>query len=990
MKTQLKNSIITYTYLIISGILFPYLLLSQNKFEPASINYTIEDGLPSNETYCIHQDQQGYIWIGTDRGLCRYNGYEFETFTTSDGLTDNVIFNIYEDDWGRMWFRTYNHTLCYYHNGKFFEFKYNKVWLDFLNRFDYRNLISNIIIDKDSSLYISIEMEGFVKIDKEGNIGGDYLQLHRRDNSHPIVYFKEINNRPFVYGFYIIGQNVEDSDTLTIYVDYKNQKHIIKTLSVHRPVFSYNNIKAGIFSIGNMLIEVMDSITIHPPSKEAITDLYKSNKGLWSAHLSKGIKTPDNKRYLDNLSVTGIEKDKNNGFWFSTLENGIYYYPEFSVEQIEYIDEEFKNHTNSIVKDSSGIVYFGTKEGTLYQVLDDSIHVLSNSLPQQKLKYDKYTHSIFSYDQGQTKRFDLTKKKEIDLNLHGVINELIIKEDALLGIQKVMLFRILKNSSYKTTNAKGINANVFSSLVDTDSTIYLGTMDGLYKMTVDDSFSNIQVSQKIYPKNEDQVIRIQNIQIIDKKFWLSTIGHGVIIYDTASQTETMLNTKNGFISDNVNHVLKDSFENVWIATNNGISIVDKKTLKTVKTIDNENGLISNEVTQLLFNDGIIWAVTPKGITKVKLDQFLKTELQSPPPYIQTVDANDSTINSEKLIDLNYDQNNISINYLSISFNNKSINYKYRLLNQDSTWFITTSRTARFLSLSHGEYTFEVSSQNKDGIWSSPAQLHFVIHPAFWQTAWFLTLVVLVILLTISGVIVFRFRTIATRKELESSVERFRYRALTSQMNPHFVFNALNSIQYFILGQDRRAASKYLSTFAKLIRASFENSKLELIPLEDELDALRLYMDLENLRLENKVELSFEVDVKINLLDTRVPPLLIQPFVENAFLHGLAPKKEGEMKLSVELKDQPKYIYCKIEDNGIGREAAKELKKAKDLRRRKSSGMSMTEDRLDAFAQLQNLKDNSYKVEITDLFDGNKSPTGTIVELFIPKTFSTTN
>ena len=198
------------------------------------------------------------------------------------------------------------------------------------------------------------------------------------------------------------------------------------------------------------------------------------------------------------------------------------------------------------------------------------------------------------------------------------------------------------------------------------------------------------------------------------------------------------------------------------------------------------------------------------------------------------------------------------------------------------------------------------------------------------------------------------------------------------MNPHFIFNAINSVQYFMTSNDPESSQKYLSKFAKLIRYVMDNSKPSSIPLEKELDALKLYIDLEALRFENRFEYVLQVDKQIDVNYIQIPSMLIQPYVENAIWHGLMHKK-GDGKLSIHIKMHDSFLTCIIEDNGIGRERSKEIRSSESLTYHKSFGMSVTKERLEIISRLNNINP---RINVIDLYE-NGLATGTRVEISIP-------
>jgi LytS/YehU family sensor histidine kinase len=206
-------------------------------------------------------------------------------------------------------------------------------------------------------------------------------------------------------------------------------------------------------------------------------------------------------------------------------------------------------------------------------------------------------------------------------------------------------------------------------------------------------------------------------------------------------------------------------------------------------------------------------------------------------------------------------------------------------------------------------------------------------------------------------------------------------ALLAQMNPHFLFNSLNSIDSYIIRNESKKASEYLNNFARLMRLILQNSRSNYISLKDELEALDLYMQMESLRFANRFSYELKVDPDIDTSSTLIPPMLIQPYVENAIWHGLMHKKEGEEgKVEITISRKDESLYCIIHDNGIGREKASALKAQKSGNRKRSMGMQITKDRIEMINKLYN---TNTSMHVIDLHDEQGNATGTRVELIIP-------
>lgn len=231
---------------------------------------------------------------------------------------------------------------------------------------------------------------------------------------------------------------------------------------------------------------------------------------------------------------------------------------------------------------------------------------------------------------------------------------------------------------------------------------------------------------------------------------------------------------------------------------------------------------------------------------------------------------------------------------------------------------------------------------------------------------------------------FRERRIrmAERKRFqhEMQIATNELKALRAQMNPHFIFNSLNSIQHYIINNDEAEAIKYLSKFSRLIRAILNNSEKTSVILREELEGLKLYLDLETMRFEGKIQYEIVVDKNVDVDYLRIPSLLIQPYVENAILHGLVPK-DGNGKLTVKLKEEDGYLICSIIDDGIGIKKSQELKsQSLSAHKHTSMGMRISNERLDI---LNRIHQSTLSMRIKDLVSNEGKVIGTQVDIFIP-------
>jgi hypothetical protein len=424
-------------------------------------------------------------------------------------------------------------------------------------------------------------------------------------------------------------------------------------------------------------------------------------------------------------------------------------------------------------------------------------------------------------------------------------------------------------------------------------------------------------------------------------------------------------------------------DNVWVGTNKGLSKITEAGGKLkIENFYSTNGLLTNEVTAIILHQGKLWLTHNDGISIFEPD-YLKNNSYSPPVYINQVLVNDSSVLATRLTSLAHDQNYLTIHYTGLCFKDAgNVEYKYKMEGIDSGWTYTRYTSVKYQTLPPGDYRFIVYARNNDGYWgTTPGLLMFNISPAWWQTWWFRLIAGSILAAMIIAVFKIRLMKIRAREseksKLRQRVAETELHALRAQMNPHFIFNAINSVQYFITRNDPESSQRYLAKFARLIRYVVDNSKLALIPLKTELEALNLYLELESLRFEKKFEYKIDVAPNIDVNYTHIPSMIIQPYIENAIWHGLMHKKtQGKILIRIELNGD--MLKCTIEDNGIGRKRSAELKPATSSH--KSLGMALTKERLDILNQVNNTHLN---VMIHDLYDQEGEAMGTRVELNIP-------
>lgn len=978
------NKYILLFFLLCSGLLY-------GQFDKLQ-NYNVKDGLASSEVYGVMQDSKGFMWFTGDMGVNRFNGYEFKNFSTENGLADNIVFGIYEDKKKRIWFRPYSNRLSFYENGKIKTLSCN----DTLEKILKDNITVSIYIDKGDTIWLGTTQNFVLKI-SPGWRASDVRKIMLDEGK----YFLVIDNEGLIFGgnspehCYITGYTKKIKQVLRIDPEIEN----IKPVSLR---FYLIRLQDGTYlaSINQKLVRFNNNgILKMQTDKCDIINLMEENKNsvLVSSYCGASFYSIDKLEKVKNLAelsgkvITGSCLDKEQGLWLTAEGHGVYYIPHRNFLYYTAQNKISESKISCISRYDSTII-IGHINGLLNILYKDSVSTISTNV---KIKDTLISSRVSSIYNSGDRTLIITMK-----NIFHLKNDKLIIENKFRGKDRpsvlidIGLRKLLKakdgniwglhygrlakydQRSFELLKKIRLPKRADNIFEDSKGMVWLSCIDGVY------TYINNKLN---YLGNDDKLLSLRASDIgeaFNKSIWIATRGGGVIVKNGSAVYQ--INEKNGLAGNMCRCLFVDS-NIVWVGTNKGLSkILIDNGKYNVENFYSMNGLLTNEVNSILKHDKKLWLVHNNGISVFDVATG-KPNKYPPPVYIEQVHIGDSLYNKEGLLNLKYDQNHITINYVGLSYKNAgNTEYKYKVEGIDSNWIYTRYTTVSYHTIPPGAYRFLVVAKNNDGYWSStPAMVSFKILPPWWKTWLFISFVTIVTVLLIGFLFKYRLSVIKQRERLKAiqqeKISSAELKALRSQMNPHFIFNAINSVQYFITNNDPASSQKYLSKFAKLIRYVVDNSKPSTIPLSKELDALNLYLDLESLRFENKFEYKVEIDVSIDINNIKIPSMLIQPYVENAIWHGLMHKTTtGSIKINIKQGDN--VLICIVEDNGIGRKRAQQILREKNNEFHRSVGMSLTQERLDVISQQSNTK---LIVAITDLQDTKGNGIGTRVELNLP-------
>jgi hypothetical protein len=503
-----------------------------------------------------------------------------------------------------------------------------------------------------------------------------------------------------------------------------------------------------------------------------------------------------------------------------------------------------------------------------------------------------------------------------------------------------------------------------------DSSVFLAANHGLYELKVSDE--HVRVKRHLFKDRQ-----ISSISKNDQYLFVLTFDGFVYTLDKTGKIRLLFQFDEKYSPVQVKY-----FKNqLFFATNYGLFSYHLGTKKSnVLTVF--DGLSSNNINAISFKDNYCWLATGKGLQRISLSKITKPFSKSKIIF-RKAKVNDRIVSLEKLKQLHSnDKLKICIDGLSF-YSNGEFYFAYRYKNDLSNWYKVPAKVNEISIpiLPVGENVLEIKLIDFENNYSNKSILiPIYVKPPFWQRWWFY--LILIIGVASVSFFVFRKRINILRKRQELKLHQLRLEnelrltqqnALKSQMNPHFLFNVLNSIKGFIYENDKKNAARYLSDFSNLVRKILEMSSLSTVSLAEEIETLNLYINLESMLLENDFHYELKVNPTVETNSIQIPALLLQPYIENSFKHGLRHKK-GDKKLTVSFEKEGEYLVIKIEDNGIGRMAANEINQHSN---HKSFAMNANQKRIEL---LNFEKEGVIGVEFTDLVDDKNAAIGTRITL----------
>lgn len=927
-----------------------------------------ENGLPSNEVYEVIQDRQGYMWIASDAGLFKYDGFSFTPFESPNQNSKSVS-RLQIDPFGNIW--------CQNFAGQLFKTNGNRLQT-VIDVSSVTRRIPEYTIDSKGTVWLAINEEilHYSNAGKKLNrLNYKTLQLNHATGVADIETDQAGNVVVLL------------SDGQLRLISFSNGKLSVKKLlsPLNRTYIS------SLIKHQDKTYVLAQSID---PSKgnfyylselvknKGILQLKKLNPNLKGSHyfFQKGTAkhfwhcSSDGAFELDHSlqkvtrhlfpqqKISSVYRDREGNTWFTSLQEGIYVVPSVHVTLYNKTNSALTdNNCYSLYHQQQKGLFVGTYNGEIFRIQQQHLSKFldnpTNTYGAVR-KMEMYNKQFYAARRWLTINEKAFASNNIR-NFQIIGDSLVYVASDRTGI--IALKDIPKQNYGRIIRAKGGR----TLCVLPDGTIYFAFDAGLYR------YKNDQLT----PVNfRNKPIFATHLDWSNGALYMATSNEGILVL------------KNGIVKPFAPHLKKNEvkslfIDNNWmvIGTNTGFELHHLLT-KKVKRFNKYDGIPYKELNDIAVVDDFLYLATIRGIIRIPIhfEGFNKVK-----PYIQikSVSVDNLDLKNHLHTQLPADFQRLKINFTSACFKSRGdFTYQFRLKGFDKTWR-TTSAVSPFTvytSLPAGSYLFEVVAVNEDGVKSAfPSRFKLTVNAHYWERWWFYLLIVLFTIGLVSFIFLNRLRIIKRRANLLQQLTASQLTALKAQMNPHFMFNALNSIQSLVVQQDIKNTNKYLSKFSSLMRKVLDASNLESTGLQEEVEILNLYLELEQLRFGDDFHFAISIDPILEQQALSLPPMVIQPYVENAIKHGLLHKK-GPKSLQLRFYLKEAALTCDVQDNGVGRERSQSI----NLRtsQHTSFASNATEKRMEL---LKAYTQQNYKVEIIDLNE-NGIATGTLVQLSFPQ------
>ena len=965
---------------------------------PPYYHYTTSDGLASSTVFNIIQDRNGLIWFGTLNGISKFDGKRFTSFTTNQGLNSNTITSMVEGDKGELYIGNYEKGINVLRNGKI------------------ENYCSDINGKSFATSYLLLIPTGKYenKIYAYRSIGG----ISVIDEKRPFGFsnYIIIPQNAYVYKLAELSSGAIMALTSTGLYNFNggalSQLHIKGFPDSY--VYCYASGLKGSYFVGTsgIIYQIKDNIVIrsyrtemYPGNNDVVSILSDKNNNIWFSIMNKGFFLIRNgsdkiidigkKMGLQNTLVNDYLEDREGNIWISTFGKGVYCLNNLYIRSYNENDGLSNNNIYSIVKDKSGKLIIGTFNGLNIWENGKFTPLISSA----RNTISEYIHCIRLINNNVYTGASIGGHDFIKINYKGLNFSLFDQPSFcktsdgmyLFGtwinsflIQKELKRTVSTSTQYIVFGDSLKNNRINDIFEDTYKNIWIASNLGLCKLS---NFSNKsgkpEWKKTFFTSDLVMSSRIATIvQDNENNIWFAG-EKGIAKYNLKNDTVISYTNISGNDLSSSTSIVTDSRKRIWIGNMKGLYLFDGH---SIKHLNKQTGLPSDEVYSLSFDkeNNYLYAGTSNGITFLDINLYDKYIPASPVVKIFSIKAGDSVYTHYDNLIFQPEQHNVYIDFRALNYSSPgSMRYKYYL---NGEWKETDNDFLDFISLENGKYDLQIMAKSQNTDWGKPYLLSFRILPRFVETIWFNILIIFVLVSLSVAIITWRLKRnnkkIREELELTERINELKHHALSAMMNPHFIFNSLNSVQYLINCQRNEEANDYIAIMAKLIRKNLDTAGNGFILLSDEITRLKLYLDLEKLRFQDRFTYEIITGPDVNTNSIMIPNMIIQPFAENSLWHGIINSgNNGILTVSFTFADVEieslitSSLIIRITDNGIGILQASKNKKEDHI----SKGIQIIEERLRLLSSKMQLPQPIMFEDLSSR-DGNAHGTEIIISL----------
>lgn len=922
----------------------------------ACLHFSTRNGLAGDNVYGIAQDKDGFIWISTETGVSRFDGTSFKNYMVKDGLPSNDVTDVVIDRRNRVWVSPFKREICYIRNG-------------IVHNRQNDPLIRQIPISSEAK-YLATDNAGCLLIESDKHI------VYIDSNDIPHIFHTPYNGKPFFKPVHIIGHlsiGIVDTPAANYqkwysyhYVYYQPYR-----LTARRSIMYDKDGLLTIFEDKKPLYifpAPANTISIHPYNDSVIL-LHRQN-GCYTYNINtRRIVAPVLQHVTGHISFTDAES----GIWLGTGGEGLFYIP------------SARNRSITRTPDNSPlqIYHFYTNGDQLIAGLNNwqfwEIDQQNFTL-KRKLTPGEINAQLLCQPPGNMQKFPGNGALEVLARKQQVVytgsfdKSLTNNGDTLMTVSaRGCILRFLPHKKIEETTWDGrLTCGSYHN-----GQYYMGTLEGLYTFKKKGTTYSPQNSNLLLAANISAIVYSYKTGIM----WVATPDDGVYCLERDKVTRHF-NEANGLAGNSCTCIYTDG-SSVYVGTLNGLSIIHPDNGFRIANYYVADGLGANNIRCVYGSGNKVWAGTSEGLSYLELPD-------TPTAFYCKLNITEIMVSGKKLspdtnmLTLLPQDNNIRFSWSGISFQSMDkIRYTYRLRGLSDAWQTTDQDYLSYPSLPSGSYAFDIYASNRYQTKSAIQTIEFTIRKRWWAHWWVQLSGVLILCASLLLLMWRRSRKVQQRQKeqiaLREKIIELEQLALRAQMNPHFIFNSLNSFYQYVITKDLAGASKFMSEFSRLIRLLFETTSLTEITLDRELDFLHAYTELEMTKLNNVFSGHFSLEEGLHTSEIVIPSFIIQPFIENSIRHGIQNRQDNAGRIDISLVTRQSDLIVTIEDNGPGREYTSAMK-SRHIAIGQSKGIALTEERIALYNKTHH---TNVRFSITDNYENGKA-TGTTVTIHFPQ------